>query len=57
MYRTMTGLHEEIDFSFMTVGHTKFSCDRNFGVLKRKTNRTELWTLYNIASAVNDSGL
>ena len=41
----------------MTVGHTKFSCDRNFGVLKRKTNRTELWTLYDIASAVNESGI
>ena len=40
----------------MTVGHTKFSCDRNFGVLKKKTNVTDLGTLYKIAETVNNSG-
>jgi len=24
----MRGLHEEIEYSFMIAGHTKFSCDR-----------------------------
>ena len=32
------------------------SCDRNFGVLKKKTNVTVLSTLYTIAQAVNESG-
>ena len=41
----------------MTVGHTKFSCDRNFGVLKKKTNVTILSTLYTIDQAVNESGM
>ena len=41
----------------MTVGHTKFSCDRNFGVLKKKTNVTILSTLYTIAQTVNESGM
>ena len=40
----------------MSVSDTKFACDQNFGVLKRKTKKTELWTLYDIATAVNNSG-
>ena len=40
----------------MVVGHTKFSCDRAFGVLKKKLNLTELWTLYDIVDAVYKSG-
>ena len=56
LYRIMAKLHTNIEYSFMSVGHTKFACDQNFGVLKRKTNKTELWTLYDIATAVNNSG-
>ena len=40
----------------MVAGHTKFSCDRCFGVLKKKTNTTPLWTIYDIAKATNESG-
>ena len=56
MYRTMTGLHRKIEYSFTVVGHTKFSCDRAFGVLKKKPNLTELWTLYDIVDTVYKSG-
>ena len=52
----MTGLHQLIEYSFMVVGHTKFSCDRSFGVMKKKLNRTPTWTLYDIATAVEASG-
>ena len=55
-YRTIIGLNEEMEYSFMCVGHTKFSCDRCFGVLKKKTNRTELSSLYDVAEAVAESG-
>ena len=56
-YRTIIGLNHDIEYSFMCVGHTKFSCDRCFGVLKKKTNITELWSLYDIADAVSNSGV
>ena len=52
----MMGLNEEIEYSFMCVEHTKFSCDRCFGVLKKKTNKTELCNLYDVADAVAESG-
>ena len=56
LYRTIADLHKSVEYTFMTVGHTKFSCDRNFGVLKKKTNVTDLGTLYKIAETVNNSG-
>jgi len=52
----MTGLHKSIEYSFMVVGHTKFSCDRSFGVMKKKLNCMPLWNLYDIATAVDASG-
>ena len=57
MFRTIAGLHKSVEYTFMTVGHTKFSCDRKFGVLKKKTNVTDLSTLYTIAETVNESGM
>lgn len=51
------GLHNEIEYSFMVVGHTKFSCDRCFGALKKKTSVTALWTLYDIAKCCDDSAI
>ena len=56
MYRVMTGLNTNIEYSFVTVGHTKFSCDRCFGVFKKKVNRTPLHTLYNVATICEESG-
>ena len=28
MWRILNNLHEEVEYSFMIAGHTKFSCDR-----------------------------
>ena len=53
---TIIGLHNKIEYSFIIVGHTKFSCDRCFGILKQKTNKTPLWTLYDIATTINEFG-
>ena len=33
-WRTMCGLHEEMSVHFMVSGHTKFSPDRGFGLIK-----------------------
>ena len=36
LWRVLTGLHENITLSFMVAGHTKFSPDWCFGLLKKR---------------------
>ena len=36
LWRVLTGLHNNITLSFMIVGHTKFSPDWCFGLLKKR---------------------
>ena len=55
MWRVLTGLHEEIKISFLPVGHTKFSPDWCFGLLKRKYRKMRIGSLDDIVCAVNDS--
>ena len=57
MWRVLTGLHEEITISFLPVGHTKFSPDWCFGLLKRKYRREKIGCLDDIAKAVNESAI
>ena len=51
----MVGLHRSITISFMLVGHTKFSPDWCFGLLKQRYRRTFASCLQDIADAVNAS--
>ena len=37
MWRTLAGINEDVELSFMLVGHTKFAPDRFFGLLKIST--------------------
>ena len=59
----MKGLHESITISFMLVGHTKFSPDWCFGLMKRKFRKTkvdsldELVGVVNVSATVNESQL
>lgn len=55
MWRVMTGLHEEINYNFLIPGHTKFSPDWCFGLLKKKTRRTFISSLFDIGKAVKES--
>ena len=55
MWRVLTGLHDEIIISFLPVGHTKFSPDWCFGLLKRLYRRTKIGCLDDIVAAVNKS--
>lgn len=55
MWRVMTGLHEEINYNFLVPGHKKFSPDWCFGLLKQKTRRTFVSSLFDIATAVKES--
>ena len=54
LWRVMTGLHEEITLSFMIPGHTKFSPDWCFGLLK-KYRRTKIGGLTDMVGVVNES--
>ena len=41
-WRVLAGLHDEIELSFLVVGHTKFSPDWCFGLFKRAFRRTKV---------------
>ncbi len=45
----MTGRHTHVTLSFLVVGHTKFSPDWCFGLLKRLYRRTNIGSLNAIA--------
>lgn len=55
MWRVMSGLHEEINYHFLLPGHTKFAPDWCFGLLKQRTRRTFISSLFDIATAVEES--
>ena len=53
-WRVMVGLSDNITVSFLIVGHTKFSPDWCFGLLKRAFRRTG-WAVLTILSVVESS--
>ena len=55
MWRVMSGLHEEISYHFLLPGHTKFAPDWCFGLLKQRTRQTFISSLFDIATAVEES--
>ena len=55
MWRVLTGLHHSIGLHFMITGHTKFSPDACFGLIKRKFRITEVCSLEELACVVDES--
>lgn len=55
MYRVLTGLHDKIELSFLIVGHTKFSPDGYFGLIKRHYRRSQVYTYDQLADIVESS--
>lgn len=55
MWRVMTDLNQEIEISFMLVGHTKFAPDWAFGLLKQKFRRTPVGCLDDLMKVVQQS--
>ena len=55
LWRVMNGLHKVITYNFLMPGHTKFSPDWCFGLLKQKTRRTFISSLFDIARSVEES--
>ena len=52
----MVGLSHSITLSFMVVGHTKFTPDSCFGLVKQRYQRTNIECLSDIVNVVNKSG-
>ena len=54
-WRTMHGLHHSISLNFLLAGHTKFSPDFCFGLVKKSIQKSSISTLADIAEAVERS--
>ena len=57
MWRVMTRRHTDITYSFLVVGHTKFSPDWCFGLFKRLFKRTRVNCMAEIANVVEKSAV
>ena len=57
MWRVLTGLHRTIELHFMITGHTKFSPDACFGLVKRKFRKSDVSSLDNLARVVEESAV
>ena len=55
MWCVAVGLHDAIDYSFLPVGHTKFSPDWCFGLLKQKLRNTQVNSLQDLVQVVESS--
>ena len=55
MWRVLTGLHQSIHLHFMITGHTKFSPDARFGLVKRKFRKSDVSSLDDLARVVEES--
>ena len=55
LWHVISGLLEEIHYNFLLPGHTKFSPDWCFGLLKQKTRKTFISSLFDIARSVEES--
>ena len=53
LWRVLHGLHTNVHVHFMISGHTKFSPDWCFGLLKQRFRRTPVSTLADIEEVVN----
>lgn len=55
MYRVLAGLHYNIELSFMIVGHTKFSPDGYFGLIRKRYRRSNIYTYEDLVQTVLNS--
>ena len=54
-WRVATGLHKAVSLNFLIAGHTKFSPDWCFGLIKQKFRKTNVSCLNDIADVVRKS--
>ena len=56
-WRVIHGLHESVRYSFLVAGHTKFSPNWCFGLMKQRLRRTLILSLFDILEANDKSTL
>lgn len=56
-YLVIYGYYESIELNFMIAGHTKFSPDRNFGMIKKKYRRSTIFNKEEFVKVVEESSL
>ena len=54
-WRVMCGFHDQIKYCFMVAGHTKFSPDGFFGLIKLKLRNSEVQDLADLVQVVHNS--
>jgi len=54
-WRVMSGFHDQIKYCFMVAGHTKFSPDGFFGLIKLKLQNSEVQDLADLVQIVHNS--
>ncbi len=54
-WRVMNGYHDQIKYCFMVAGHTKFSPDGFFGLIKLKMRNSEVQDLSDLVKVVHNS--
>ena len=54
-WRVIVGLNEEIELSFMRVGHTRCFVDGGFGLLKQRYRKSDIDTVQQLADATDQS--
>ena len=54
-WRVLVGLNTDIDLLFMRVGHTRCFVDGGFGFVKQKFRKSDVDTVAQLATVVNDS--
>jgi len=55
VWRTMSGLSDNIELSFMRVGHTRCSVDGYFGLLKQRYRSSNVDTMDDVSSVIESS--
>jgi hypothetical protein len=55
LYRVLAGQHTRIEMSFLIVGHTKFSPDGYFGLIRRRYRRSRVYTYDQLVSVIENS--
>ena len=55
LWRVLSGRHQSVTLSFLITGHTKFSPDGSFGLIKRRFRKTEVNCLATLQDVVTSS--
>jgi hypothetical protein len=57
LYRVLAGLHDNIELSFMIVGHTKFAPDGYFGLVRKCYRRSNIYTYEDLVQTILSSSV